>query len=155
MVNDNDDSLPPMTKSLLGCLRTGVEDEKSAYRAYLFRKYGTDDDDVVVETVERRMRERAEASVLRDGAYQPCDDPDRQLLDVDCNGAWYRTAIEVPLSVLEEVAAIFQLAGWDLAFWVFSVNSYLGGQVPVAVMRSAPDDVVRAARAEADWQPNG
>ncbi|WP_395828229.1 hypothetical protein [Elstera sp.] len=57
-----------------------------------------------------------------------------------------------PLKALAPILA--RLAGvrrdWGLALWFASVNSYLGGQRPQDVLKTAPDEVLAEAEAEAE-----
>jgi hypothetical protein len=55
-----------------------------------------------------------------------------------------------PLPIMGQILRIF--AGkdaWQKAFWFASVNSYLGNKTPKELLRSRPEEVLRAAQIEA------
>jgi hypothetical protein len=56
-----------------------------------------------------------------------------------------------PLPVVAEILGLFGegKTGWETAFWFASVNSYLNNMKPKDMLRSNPDEVLKAAQAEA------
>jgi hypothetical protein len=55
-----------------------------------------------------------------------------------------------PLPIVGQVLQLFgnEKSGWETAFWFASVNSYLKNKKPKDVLRSNPEGVLKAARAE-------
>jgi hypothetical protein len=55
-----------------------------------------------------------------------------------------------PIKAMAEVLSVFKDSkdAWGLAYWFSSVNSFLGGNRPQDLLRTAPDDVISAAKDE-------
>lgn len=55
-----------------------------------------------------------------------------------------------PLKSLKAILDLFKghKEGWSLAYWFASVNSFLGGQRPLDLLKNAPDRVLAAAKDE-------
>lgn len=62
-----------------------------------------------------------------------------------------------PRAIVGDVLRLFAGSkdSWGTAFWFGSINSYLGGQRPQDVLTSAPEPLLRAARAEAEGLQHG
>jgi hypothetical protein len=62
-----------------------------------------------------------------------------------------------PISALADVLKIFgdTKEGWGLALWFSSDNSYLGGKCPKDLLRTAPDQVIEAAKHEVEGVMHG
>ena len=52
-----------------------------------------------------------------------------------------------PKPVIAQVLAIFTspYSRWDIAFWFFGANGWLGGQSPMEILKDRPDLVLHAA----------
>jgi hypothetical protein len=61
-----------------------------------------------------------------------------------------------PYPALAEVIRILSdKDGWGLAYWFASANSFLGGRTPQALLASAPEQVIAAARDAAEGIQHG
>lgn len=62
-----------------------------------------------------------------------------------------------PYRVMSKIIDIFKedKDGWGMACWFQSANSYLGGEKPQALIGSAPDLVIEAARDEVQGVMHG
>ena len=55
-----------------------------------------------------------------------------------------------PLPIVADILKLFpDKDGWQVAFWFGSVNSYLGDAMPKDLLKSHPNDVLKAAKFEA------